>query len=184
MEGNMTLFWIAQILGMIGTIINICAIQINKKKSILVLFMSANIVFGINFILLGSYSGGIICFIAAIQTVITYLFEKREKVFPKVLIPIYIIVAIICGLVSYQKWIDILPLLCSILYTMTIIQKKEEKVRKITFINVAFWVIYDLIIGAYTAAISDVFFTISSVIAIIRYDRKKIEEERRNEISR
>ena len=178
MENNMTLFWIAQILGMIGTIINICAVQINNKKSILVLFMSANIVFGINFILLGSYSGGVICFIAAIQTAITYIFEKREKEFPKILIPIYIIVAIVCGLVSYQKCIDILPLLCSVLYTITIIQKKEERVRKVTFINVAIWVIYDLIIGAYTAVISDIFFTISSGIAIARYDRKNLKEEK------
>ena len=54
-----------------------------------------------------------------------------------------------------------------------IIQKKEKNIRKISLINIVLWVIYDIIYLAYTAAISDVFTTVSTIVGIYRFDFKK-----------
>lgn len=167
------MFIIAQIIGFIASVINIVTIQIKDKKNILFGFMTVNILFGINFILLQSYSGAIICFISAIQTFINYRLDIKGIDFPKWLIPIYIIASVLGGFATYQSLIDLLPIVGSVLYTVSIIQKKEIYLRRITLANTILWLIYNVLVMAYTSAISEIFFLSSNLIAIYRYDRKK-----------
>lgn len=171
------MFIAAQIVGFIASAINIFTIQIKQKKQILFGFMTVNLLFAINFILLQSYSGAVICFISAIQTLINYRLEVKQIEFPKWLIPIYILVSFFCGIATYQGFIDILPVAGSILYTVSIIQKKEMNLRRITLVNTILWLIYNLLVMAYTSAISEVFFLTSNLIAIYRYDIKKQKEK-------
>jgi hypothetical protein len=171
------MFIIAQIVGFIASGVNIFTIQIKQKKYILLGFMTMNLLFAINFILLQSYSGAIISFISAIQTLINYVLEKKEIPFPKWLIPVYLVVSFVCGMATYQSFVDILPVTGSILYTLSIIQKKEKNLRRITLANTILWLIYDLLVMAYSSAISEVFFLTSNLIAIYRYDIRKQKEE-------
>lgn len=171
------MFIVAQIVGFIGSAVNIFTIQVKQKKHILFGFMTMNILFAINFILLKSYSGAIICFVSAIQTLINYRLEVKQIPFPKWLIPVYIIVSFVCGMATYQGFVDILPVIGSILYTLSIIQKKEMNLRRITLVNTILWLIYNLLVRAYTSAISEVFFLTSNLIAIYRYDIKKQKDE-------
>ncbi len=127
----------------------------------------------VNFILLAGYSGAIICIFAIIQTVINNFFERKEEKVPKYVVGIYIIISIICGLITYKKLIDILSVICSILYTMSILQSKEKNIRKLSLINILLWIVYDIISKAYTAAISDISMTISTLIGMYRYDYRK-----------
>ncbi|MDD3186867.1 MAG: GNAT family N-acetyltransferase [Bacilli bacterium] len=161
---------IAQILALLGILTNIVGIQLKKKNNILIAFMLANFLFALCFALLNAYSGALICMIAAIQTLVKYYFDKKDKVFPKYLTATYIVISIISGLLTYKTVIDILPVICSILYTMSIIQEKESTLRFITLFNVILWTIYDFAVGAYTAGINDIFLTSSTLIAIYRYD--------------
>ncbi len=160
----------AQILGLLGIITNAIGIQLKNKKNILIAFMLANLFFGLSFLLLKGYSGAVICLVATIQTFIKYLFDKKNIKFPLYLIIVYIVIAIICGLFTYRGLIDILPVLCSVLYTLAIIQHKESNLRIITLVNIILWTIYDFVVGAYTAGINDVVLTFSTMIAIFRYD--------------
>jgi hypothetical protein len=164
------MFIAAQIAGLIGSGINIFSIQFKEKKKLLICFALANLLFAINFFLLSEYAGAVICLIAFAQTIVSYLFHIRNKEFPRILIPIFIVISLICGFIAYESYIDILPAICSVLYIISIIQKKEKYIRDTVLVNVLLWVIYDAYVMAYTAMISDVFFTISTLIAIIRYD--------------
>ena len=89
---------------------------------------------------------------------------------------------ITCGVAFYRQVIDILPIVCSVLYTLTIVQKKEKNIRSLTLITTILWLIYDFIVGAYTAAISNIIFCISNLIAIFKYDikGKRKKRKRRN----
>lgn len=160
----------AQVLGTLGIGTNVIGIQLKQKQHILIAFMAANLLFGSSFILLKGYSGAVICLVAAVQTLINYQYERKNKEFPKYLIVSYIIIAFICGIFTYKTLIDILPVICSVLYTLSIIQKRESNLRKVTFINIILWVIYDYSVGAYAAFTSDLFLTVSTIVAIIRYD--------------
>lgn len=161
---------LAQLFGLLGLIINIVGIQFKKKRKILITFLLANLIFGISFLFLKGYSGAAICLVAGIQSSIHYIFINKNKKFPLYLIILYIIIPIIIGFFTYKSLIDIFPVFASILFTFSIIQKKERKIRFFTLFNILMWMIYDIIIGAYTAALDDLIFLTSTLIAVYRYD--------------
>ena len=141
------------------------------------MFILANLFSAINFILLQSYSGAVICFFAILQTFINKIFEKKQQQVPKIIIVIYIMISIILGIITFNNMIDMLPIICSILYTITIIQNKEKNIRRISLVNIILWIIYDIVYQAYTAAISDSLMTISTIVGIYRFDYKLNKNE-------
>ena len=171
---------IAQMMGVLGTISNIIGIQLKKKSQIMISIILANFFFSLNFLLLEAYSGAIICFIAGIQTFINYLFDIKKKKYPIWLITIYYLISLVSVLITFTTLIDIIPIICAILLITTIIQKKERNIRLLTLVNIGLWSVYDLTVGAYTAAISDAFMTISTLIAITRLD---ILKNNKNKVS-
>ena len=169
------MFIVAQLFGVLTIISNVIAMQMKNKKQIIFCYFLANLFSAINFVLLQSYSGAIICLFAMVQTFINNIFEKKEKKLPKTIIALYIIISILLGAVTFRSMIDILPIICSILYTLIIIQNKEKNIRKIALINIIIWVLYDIVCKAYTASISDSITTISTLIGIYRFDIKKAD---------
>lgn len=167
------MFIVAQFFGVLVIVANVLSMQMKSKKQIIFMFILANLFSSINFILLESYSGAIICSFAIIQTLINKIFENREQKVPKLVILVYIVISIILGAITFNGFIDIIPIICSILYTMSIIQDNEKNIRKISLVNILLWIFYDIVCKAYTAAISDLFMTISTLIGMYRLDYRK-----------
>lgn len=166
-------FWIAQILGIIGIIINVISMQLNDKKKILICYIAANWIFAINFYLLNAYTGAIICFISGFETFINNLYNNKSKKIPKWLIFIYFVVSVTLGIYTYSAFVDFIPIIGSILFIGAISVNKESTIRKVTLINMIMWTIYDIFVKSYFAAISDFLMMISSIIGIFRFDIKK-----------
>lgn len=167
------MFILAQIFGIFVIIFNVIAMQMKHKNQIFFMLIFVSIFSALNFILLKSYSGCFICLFAIIQIIINYCLGKKNKPIPKILVGLYIIISIIIGTFTYKTYIDILPIICSILYTITILQKNEKRIRLISLINIILWIIYDFVSCAYTAGIADILTLVSTLIGIYRYDYKK-----------
>lgn len=166
---------LAQIIGTLVIVTNIIAMQMENKKQIIFMIVLGNFFSAISFILLNRYSGAIICLFAIAQTFINRKYEDKEQKVPNIIIGIYIIISIILGTITFKKLIDVLPIICSILFTITILQEKEKNIRIVSLINISLWLIYDILGKAYTPAISDLMMAISIITAMYRYDfnRKK-----------
>lgn len=167
------MFIVAQIFGILVIITNVLAMQMKDKKQIILLFVFANLFSAVNFLLLQSYTGTIICIFAIVQTLVNKVFENKNKNIPIGVILCYVIISIILGLLTFASFIDIIPIVCSILYTITIIQKEEKNIRRITLVNIILWIVYDIICSAYTAALSDSLTTISTIVGMYRLDYKR-----------
>ena len=117
------MFIIAQIIGILLIILNVISMQMKEKKNIVFTLLLINLLAAINLMMLGSYTGSIICFFAVIQIIINNIFERKEKEVPKVILGIYIIISIICGVITYKTIFDVLPIISSILFIFTSFQK-------------------------------------------------------------
>ena len=171
-------FLIAQILGIIGPSIKIISIQFKNKKNILLMFILVNLIIGIELALLDAYTGALVCFVAVIQTMINYIYVKKDKKLPNFFIVIYVIASLIVGIYSYKELMDILTILCAMLYIASICQTKEKNIRIISFLNFVFWIIYNIYHMAYTDALFKIAFLVSNANAIYKYDIKKIENRK------
>lgn len=169
----------AQIIGLIASIIMILAIQVkNKKNLFLVLNIMVKILYGINFALLTEYSGTATQIIGLVITVIAYIYTKKNKVLPKWLVYIFIIVTVVSGIITCKRLVGILAIVCGITYALIVSSKNMKTIRKLNFAQSLLWTIYDFIIGAFTASVSSAFVFVSTVIAIYRYDLKKEESQK------
>lgn len=175
------MFILAQILSFIAMVINMIAVQLKTKKQILLTIVVSNLLFVISYILLGAYVGALTCGIVAIEIIINTILEDKGKVTPKFLIIIYLIISIIIGITTFNSLIDLLPIIASILFILTLRQAKEKYVRLLILGNLTSWIIYDFFVKAYLAGISDLFVISSSITAIYRYDiKKEVKENERD----
>ena len=171
------MFILAQILSFIAMVINMVAVQLKTKKQILLTIVVSNLLFVISYILLGAYVGALTCGIVAIEIIINTILEDKGKVTPKFLIIIYLIISIIIGITTFNSLIDLLPIIASILFILTLRQSKEKYVRLLILGNLTSWIIYDFFVKAYLEGISDLFVISSTITAIYRYDVKKEVKE-------
>lgn len=171
------MFILAQILSFLGMVINMVAVQLKTKKQILLTIVISNILFVISYILLGAYVGALTCGITAVEIVINTILENKGKKTPKALIIVYLLISISIGILTWGNIVDLLPIIASILFIPTLIQAKERYVRLLILGNLIAWGSYDVIVRAYSAAISDLFVITSTVTAIYRYDIKKKEKK-------
>lgn len=170
------MFIVAQIFGLLDLVLTWISMQINDKKKIIFLMALVNIFSAICFILLGSISGALICGFAVLQVFINKICEEKFNKVPSWLIAIYIIISVLLGFISFNRYVDIIPIICSVLYSLTIIQGKEKNIRMLSLINILLWVAFDLVYGAYTTVISDFITVISTVVGIYRFDFRKSKE--------
>ncbi len=167
---NDKFFIIAQVLSLIALGANVASIQLSKRQQIFKLWIIAGIFFTLSFIFLGAYAGAVSCFIALAQTIISYYLQQKGKEFPFYLTIIFIIISLISGALTYKNYYDILPILGAITYILSIVQKKENRIRIITVINLLLWIFYNFLVGAYIAFVSDIIFFVSTLAAVIRFD--------------
>lgn len=163
------MFILAQILSFIAMIVNMIAVQLKTKKQILLTIVVSNVLFIISYILLNAYIGALTCGIVAIEIIINMILEDKGKSTPKALIIVYFIISILLGAITFSTIIDLLPIIASILFILTLRQSKEKYVRILILGNLTSWVIYDYFVKAYLAGISDLFVILSTITAIFRY---------------
>ncbi len=166
-------FVIAQIFGILGIIAGILSMQFKNRKQILIALFLLNTFCSLNFVFLSNMTSAYICFFANIEMIINYCFEIRKRDVPRWIIGIYIVINIILGMITFKNIVDIMPIVCAILYCGTILSKNESNIRKLMFFNQTLWLIFDFVVGAYASCINAFLTIVSVVIAMFRYDFNK-----------
>jgi hypothetical protein len=62
--------------------------------------------------------------------------------------------------------------LAFLLYTLSLLQTRENNVRWLLLAQTAVWCVYDAVVGAWTPEITNTFFLVSTMIALWRYREK------------
>ena len=166
-------FVVAQIFGVLGIIFSVLSMQMKTKRNIMIMLICLNLASALNFLFLDSISGSLVCFFGVVETFVNYLFDSKQKKVPIYVVIFYVVVNLVLGISTYKGTIDIIPIVCALLYCMTVCTSKESNIRKLMFGNQSLWLVYDIIVKAYMFSISNILTLISIVIAYFRFDYKK-----------
>ena len=167
-----TNFIIAQIFGVLSMASSVCSMQFKKRKAILIALFCLNTFAALNMVFLGSLSAAYITFFAILEMLINYLFERKKRPVPKPIVGFYIIANIALGALTFSGWLDLIPIICAIVFCATILTQKEQNIRKLMLINLSLWLVFDLAVGAYTLSASNILTIVSTAIALYRYRQK------------
>ena len=162
-----------QIIAIIAAGLEVVAVQRAKRKNILLWFILSDIAFAISYVLFGLKSAAVIVCIDTIITIINYRLSLKNKKINKILGAFFIIIAISTSIYTYETIWDILPVVSSVTYTLSVMQVKEKNIRLLIFINLISWLTYDIKGKAYVTVVTDTCSLASTIAGIIRHDLLK-----------
>lgn len=170
------MFILAQIVGIIVLVITVISIQFKTKEKILICQIIANILVAIQYFLLNALTGAVVSIINVIRCIIFYHYKKKDKKPSIIFLTIFIGVAIISGILTWQNGLSIIPIIATIIFTYGLWQDNVRITRICTAVTAGNWAIYNVVVKAYAGALQSVAECISAIIAMIRH-REKMNRE-------
>lgn len=171
------MFAFGQFTGLLASVLNIGNYFIKDKKISLVLLMGTYLFLGVTFLLLGEYSGAIICMLLGTLPLVKYVYEQDEEKVSKDVSKGYIIGYVIIGIIIVRSFLAVLPIVIAVLYTLVSLKCEERKVYRITeLINSILWTVYSISVGGYTVILSTLTLIGLYIKDIYKYDIKKETE--------
>ncbi len=161
-------FVISQILGLTTAVITCLSFTMKSKKHFLLWGIVGDVIYGIAFIFVGSWSAGLIALTSCVQYLCSYLFERHNKKMPKILAVMFCIAFICLGVLTWQTAFDIIPLATYIWYTYVLYVDDVKKIRKMYVIPCIALTIYDISVSAFGSAVEDVTETTFLVVCITK----------------
>lgn len=165
----------AQIVGFLGLALSIVAFQFKKHQNIVLLKLSSELVFSIQYILLGAWTGAVLDFISVIRNFLFYKFVKKGISTTPVII-IFGLFVIATGFFTFDGFMSLLPIGSKLLTTVSYGMKNEKWLRIITLPSCILWIIYNLFVGSYAGALTDTMTLVSLLIAMYKFDFKGAQQ--------
>ena len=165
---------IAFIVGITAVVIYLLGYQQKTRKRIIIFNATSRALYILQYLLLSAFEGAVLDIAGIISSVLA---QKKDTPFIKKHLKMYIIgvnlLIIIMGLVTYKNVYSLLPICGVLLHTIAFWITDEKRIRLVSLLGCPFWLVYNLVSGAYGSVIGDALSVLSLVIAIYRYDIKK-----------
>lgn len=174
--------YIGQGIGLIAMAFNILSYQCKTAKGVIAMHIFGAGLFAVSFLMLGSYTGGMLNIIAAIQSLLFYYKEKTKAdrplwigIFALVFIGTYFVTLFL--LMDAPRPIDylieVLPVIGMMFVTLAFRKDEASKVRLLGLGSSSTWLVYNICQFAIGAIVCEVLSLGSIFIGMLRLDRKK-----------
>ena len=161
---------IAQLVGLAGMILLAMCFQANNKKKTLIIKFSADITWGVHYLLLGGISGVILNVIGALRETVFY-FDKNEKRM-KIWLMVFVTINWVAGILTMRELYNLLPTVCSAVSTYSFWQQNLKITRILALFNAVIMFTYDIFLLSYAGMVNETITVISVCIALYRYGKK------------
>ncbi len=159
---------LAQMFGVFGAFFNILGMFFKNKIMILLFVFMACICFSISAFMLGGISGGMVSLVQALLAIVNYFFDKRGVHYPTWLIILYIFICLLIAVFTYRSFIDILPIICFLLFVISILQSKELNLKICMLFMFLFFALYAFFINGFVLVVINLFQAFMTLISIVR----------------
>ncbi len=163
-------FYIAQGISVLTALTAVLTMQFKNMKWILLGQITANLLTGVTYFLLGGLSGAGICIIAILQTAIMFLYDRKNTEPHLAVIIGFVALYLACSAYYYKSPIDIVSAMGAICFALSVTRKKASTARLWYVFNPLLWMIYDVYTDAYANLIMHLVVFLSTFIAMIRID--------------
>lgn len=176
------IFITAQIFGVLGMSANILSYQAKQQRNIILIQFFGSLFFTVNMFMLSAYTGALLNLIGVIRA---FTYANKNKI--KNLVPInafFIITYILSYILTFTLFgksvsafnliIEVLPVIAMVATTISFAKESAKDIRKFVFISSPSWLIYNCFNLAIGGILCEIFTLISTVIGIIRFDKKQV----------
>lgn len=161
------------ILSQVSVIIALCFLISSyflKNRVLILIFSLGNAIFYcIEYLLLGAYTGAVINLIAVARGVWFFVLQNKNKEKDIWSISILSILMIIAGILTFEAWQSLLPMVATIVYTYSIWQKNVEVYRWLSLPTGLCGVVYNIMCHSVIGIISEFALFVFGVVSVIVY---------------
>ena len=155
---------VANIIALFASLIMVYTGCLKDKKQILFYQIFQFILFIISYLILGGYTGVIVCSLGIIRNLLCY--------YKKLKIPYIILLSSLCVILTIKfntfGLIGLLPLIGVVLYTCFMNTDNVVKFKLLIINAMILSGIYDIVVMSYTSAVFDILTAITNIVAIIK----------------
>ena len=156
-------------LGLIGLGFGVAAFQSSRHKSIVLLKLLNELVFAVQYVLLGAYTGAVMNLISCVRNYIyAKSVEKGRSTTPWIFIFSGIIV--LSGILSWSSPLSLIPVAAKLLTCAAYGMKNPRTVRILTFPSSIGWIVYNAVYHSAGGVLNEVFTMASIAISMVRFD--------------
>lgn len=156
------------IFGFLALVPFVLSFQAKNRKYLLILQIVSLLLFSVQYLLLGAWTGLILEFICIVRNIMFY-FRDRVKSFNNIAMPIFFsLAAIAVGVFTRTAWYWFIPVLANISQTIGLYMRKDINNRIFFLIGSPLWLVYNCLTGALVGVVTEVCNIISIVISIVR----------------
>ncbi len=161
---------VAMIIGVFTTVCAVASMQCKNMKFVLVFQLASNTLLATQYIVEGNPQVGGVVFLAIVQTVVSFILNRKSIEFPIWLIAVFMVGYAVITIISFTSFFELLPLAAVWLLAIGLTQKRSSVYRILIGTNCLLWLIYD-IFCAPSAILTHAVIIIFTVSGIIRLDR-------------
>lgn len=160
---------IIEILGILGIIGSIISFQCKSHRGILIFRTVNEFFFGVQYLLLGAYTGMAMNIVGCGRNLIFTHTVKKDKN-TRFWIILFSVFFTIFGIVTWQGPKSILVIVAKVLSTLAYGSKNTSLCRRLVLITSSAWLIYNWSVGSMAGAVNEALTLGSIIIGMIRLD--------------
>lgn len=170
-------FITAQIIGAIALCVLMLSFQKNSKETLLKYQILSSLLYAIQYVFLKAYTGSLMNLTCMLRNCIFKKYDKNNKKVPLLWLLIVVAVMIALSLITLNGWISLLPMIGVISYSIALWIGNLKAVRITEVFSCILFIIYNIKVFAITGLVATVIEMIAAIVAIYKFDVKKIKEE-------
>ena len=163
-----------QALGFIALALQVLSMQAKSYKTMICMTVTSECLFGLQLVFLGAFTGAATNLMAGVTNTIYYFCNTTVLQF------CFSCLFIAVGILTWAGPISLLVIMAKVISTVAHGINRPKFIRVSRLISMPMWVIYDGLAGSIGGVINDLLVIVSSVVGLIRYDRKKVAASEEN----
>ena len=181
LTNSLGLLWFNILINFIGSVailVKVIETQ-NKKRTKIVLFAVINYYLWITyFILNGNFTAAVVNGISFVQLLIFLQRGKKKWADSVAWLVVFILAQVVAGYFTWAGPYSLFSITAGILSTIAYYVMDEKLYRYFFLALITLWIFNGIVYGYVIALIHDIFAFVSILIAIIRYNFKKVDDKK------
>lgn len=170
----------SQIIGVAAVALYLGSFQLKKRGAIVWVTCASNVLYVLQYLLLGAFSGAMLDVISAVSSFFAARKDtphlRRHARWIMLLTFGLIVAAGVTSAAIQQDPIELLPIAGALLQTGALWFNNEQTIRKFALAGAPFWLVYNTSSQAYGAALGALLTIVSTVVGLVRYRKAKEEK--------
>lgn len=166
-----------QAIGYVALLISVLSLQAKQTKYMYLLQGASNLIFCVQMLLLGGYTGAVTQFVIMCKNFLLGNLDRWPWVKKRITLVIYTVICCILSAITWAGPLSLLPAVATVVGGIAYWSNNYNFIRwEIITLGCPLWIIYDVIVGSTGAAVSQSLNIVSAVIGMIREKKRNKSE--------